>query len=382
MGSPDGPADQSYKDIFDAANDAIFVHDLQTGRILDMNQRALELYGVAPDGVASLAVGDLSTGVAPHSQAEASSWLKKAIEEGPQLFEWMAKSASGRTFWVEVNIKRVRLAGEDRLLAMVRDISERKRAQEEHALLAAEQARLAEAQRTEQFREDFLRGLAHDLVAPLSAVKLHAQSLQRGGARLWESNRGPQAVEGVLKGVAHMTSMVRELVEAVRLEGGQLALDCKPLDLGAFLPELFDRLAPALPPERIVLELPGALPWVLADAERLERVVVNLVTNALKFSPAERPVKIGARAGGEAAGAVTLWVRDEGPGIAADERARVFERYYRSRAGAQHADGIGLGLYIVRMLVEAHGGRVWLESEPGQGSRFLFTLPAAPSSAP
>jgi len=129
-------SEENYRTIFNSANDAIFVHDAQTGAILDVNKRAIELYGYSDDEMKHLTIADLSAGKPPYSQEEARGWVEKAFREGPQLFEWMAKDKPGRLFWVEVNLKRVVLAGEERVLAIVRDISERKQLEEERLQLA------------------------------------------------------------------------------------------------------------------------------------------------------------------------------------------------------------------------------------------------------
>ena len=127
-----------YRAVFDAANDAIFVHDVETGRILDVNQKMCEMYGYSKEEACALDVEDISAGEPPFSQSEAIEWITKAAREGPQLFEWHGKDSSGRLFWIEVNLKRAKLGGIDRMLAIVRDISERKEAAD---MLAASERR-------------------------------------------------------------------------------------------------------------------------------------------------------------------------------------------------------------------------------------------------
>ncbi len=130
-------SEANYRSIFNAVNDAIFVHEMETGRILDVNKKMCEMYGYTPEEVVHLNVEDLSSGVSPYTQEDAFKWIKKAIDGDPQLFEWMAKDKSGRLFWVEVNLKRVKIEDRDRLLAVVRDITERK--QSEKALHESEE---------------------------------------------------------------------------------------------------------------------------------------------------------------------------------------------------------------------------------------------------
>jgi PAS domain S-box-containing protein len=118
-------SEANYRSIFNAANDAVFIHDMNTGQILDVNQRMCEMYGYSPEEARLLSVEDLSAGKPSYTQADALRWIKKAFQEGPQLFEWLAKDKAGRHFWVEVNLKRAIIGGEERLLAVVRDITDR-----------------------------------------------------------------------------------------------------------------------------------------------------------------------------------------------------------------------------------------------------------------
>ncbi len=126
--------------------------------------------------------------------------------------------------------------------------------------------------------------------------------------------------------------------------------------------------------ERVRIEIDEVLPPVSANPEALERILANLVSNALKYSPADAEVSLGIERQGDEA---VVSVRDRGIGIAADDLARLFERYYRAKGTRERSDSLGLGLYITKGLVEAQRGRIWVESEVGKGSTFCFTLPLA-----
>jgi PAS domain S-box-containing protein len=142
-------SEENYRTIFDAANDAIFVHDIANGNIIDANQRMREMCGCTPDAARRLSVSDFSAGKPPYAQEDAMQWIRKASDEGPQLFEWLAKDVSGRLFWTEVNLKRVVIKGEDRLLAIMRDISGRKAAEEELARYRGHLEELVDIRTTE-----------------------------------------------------------------------------------------------------------------------------------------------------------------------------------------------------------------------------------------
>jgi signal transduction histidine kinase len=175
-----------------------------------------------------------------------------------------------------------------------------------------------------------------------------------------------------------MDRMIDDLLDGGLWKAGKLRLCLEPVDLVAWLPSLLDRFGTAREVERIVLELPSGSAWVLADGLRLERVVLNLVANALKYSPEDGRVCVSISS---AEGLATLTVSDLGPGIPEEDRPRLFERFHRGR-GAANRPGVGLGLFSARLLVLAHGGRLRVSSAPGRGATFLVDLPAAEEPDP
>jgi signal transduction histidine kinase len=148
-------------------------------------------------------------------------------------------------------------------------------------------------------------------------------------------------------------------------------LNREAIDLHAYLPEFLQRSATAIDTTRIRLEVAADVPAVNADYNRLERIILNLLTNALKYSDPGTPVQLRAQRTDHV---VEISVTDQGQGITPEDLPHIFERFYRA-AGRRKAEGIGLGLYISKLLVEAHGGRIWAESAVGKGSTFSFTLP-------
>jgi len=257
-----------------------------------------------------------------------------------------------------------------RLVAEGRDITARKRVETE-AIRRVSELELAnrrlEAER--ERREDFLRAASHDLRSPMQALLLEAGRLQH---RLRDPSQESErrSADRIAGAAGKMTAMLNDLAESGRLEHGPIELSRAPVPLDAFASRLLSASLGAAEASRIRLELPPDLPAADADPARLERIFLNLVGNALKYSAGEIRVRAAMR-GAE----LCVSVSDAGPGIAPEDLPHVFERYYRGRQDAER-DGLGLGLFIVRMLVEAHGGRVWAESGP-EGSTFSFTIPAA-----
>jgi len=224
----------------------------------------------------------------------------------------------------------------------------------------------------ELLREEYLSLISHDMRAPLSVIMGQADWLRRAlEDRGMEKEAG--SAESILAGARRMSVMLEELVESASLESGRMVMRRQPLDLPELVSQVVQRVGSMEDRARLKLELQRPLPLVPADPERIERVLVNLITNALKYSDPGTPVTIRVAA---LDGELLVSVTDRGVGIPEDEMPRLFERFFRAKRTAK-TEGLGLGLYISRMIVEAHGGRIWAESRVGEGSTFYLTLPVS-----
>ena len=238
---------------------------------------------------------------------------------------------------------------------------------------------LTRQRQTEAIRRDFISNVSHELRTPLASLKALTETLQSGAL---DDPPAAQRFLGQMETeVDSLSLMVSELLELSRIESGRVPLELKPTRPLDILSPAYERLY--LQAERshltLSIDCPADLPPVLADAVRVEQVVVNLLHNAIKFTPEGGQVRVsaGLHAEQDQPGQVMRFsVQDSGIGIAPADLPRIFERFYkvdRSRASS----GTGLGLAIARHLVEAHGGQIWAESELGQGSTFYFTIPLA-----
>ena len=226
-------------------------------------------------------------------------------------------------------------------------------------------------QQLQEQRDDLLRMVSHDLGTPLSVLLLQAQMLQRS---LAPGDRNAKRVATIIANGQRLATMIRDLVDSARLESGRIQLARKPIDVQSFITGLVERLAADLPTERIRVSFEGRLPSLLADPDRLERILVHLLSNALKYSDAPAEVFMHASC---ADGLVSIAVTDHGVGIPRQELPHLFERSSRTKDNRRQ-EGLGLGLYITSLLVRAHGGRIEVESEVGKGSVFRVYLPVDP----
>jgi two-component system sensor histidine kinase KdpD len=242
--------------------------------------------------------------------------------------------------------------------------------------LALERALLAEAAEraqieagTERSRSALLTSVSHDLRTPLSTIGGAAAALSLDGDRIPPEERQDLA-DLILQECRRLDHLIGNLLEITRLEHGGVRLSKEWLPIEEIVGAVLSRLESLTGGIRIETDIPIDLPMVPMDGILVEQLLINLLENALRHAPGT-PVTLSAEA---APGAIRMEVRDQGPGIPAADRHRVFEKFHR-RSGAPGDGGTGLGLAICKAIVEAHGGRIWVEEAPGSGASFRFTLP-------
>jgi two-component system phosphate regulon sensor histidine kinase PhoR len=231
---------------------------------------------------------------------------------------------------------------------------------------------LTRIRQLENTRREFVANVSHELRTPLSLIKGYVETLLDGAMN--DPNLAPKFLQTIERHSNRLTNLIEDLLTISRLESGQITLQMKTNPLRLFASSLIAEMR-AHAKERgtsVVNQIPEQLHG-RADPDRLEQVFVNLVENAIKYGRPQGRVVVKGRAFN---GHVELCVADDGPGIPQEARERVFERFYRAdRARSRESGGTGLGLAIVKHIIQSHGGRVWVESEAGQGAQFFFTLP-------
>jgi two-component system phosphate regulon sensor histidine kinase PhoR len=240
---------------------------------------------------------------------------------------------------------------------------------------------VSELRRLQRIRAEFIDNLAHELRTPLANVRLLAETLSRDSEQVNLPERLRRSVAQIDVESGHLAQMVNELLDLSRIEQGTARLEIEEVPVAPIVAGTLDRLRLFAERQGVTLasDVPEGLPPVRADAERVGQVLMNLLHNAVKFSPSGGRVTVGAKA---EADDVIVSVRDEGVGIPERELERIFERFYKvDRARVRGKGGTGLGLAIARHIVEGHGGRIRAESEDGAGSTFSFTIPRAKAPA-
>jgi PAS domain S-box-containing protein len=227
---------------------------------------------------------------------------------------------------------------------------------------------ITEYKQAARMKDDFIGMVSHELRTPITVVSSAIKTLN--DERVSEEDRRVLLQEAD-SSAESLARILDNLLELTKYQAGRLMLDRKPTSVAETAQGTLKKLLSRYPGREATLDIPSDLPRVSVDPERLERIIYNLVENAFKYSDDKGEVRIFARREKDR---LAVGVSDQGPGIASEDQDRIFEPFNRLKNGIKSA-GVGLGLVVCKRLVEAHGGRVWVESRPGEGSTFLFTIP-------
>jgi two-component system phosphate regulon sensor histidine kinase PhoR len=235
---------------------------------------------------------------------------------------------------------------------------------------------VTELRRLESIRREFVANVSHELRTPLASIKALVETLDAG------AKDDPEVASSFFGQISHevdrLTGLVDELLDLARIESGRITLKLESMSPATLITAGIERLRPQVDRAHLTMvnDVASRLPNVSADRTRVEQVLVNLVHNAIKFTPPGGTITVSARVERDQ---LAVAVADTGVGISAAELPRVFERFYKQDK-ARRSDGTGLGLAIAKHIVQAHGGAIRVESELGHGTTFTFTLPLAESS--
>jgi signal transduction histidine kinase len=238
----------------------------------------------------------------------------------------------------------------------------------------------ARLKREERMRSDFISMLSHEIRTPLTSIR---ESVNMIGEEVMGpiNQRQSKFLEIASSEIGRICDLLNHLMQASRLEPGRLEINSQPIDPHGLIVESVNSLKGAAQTKQIELkiEVPEGLPHVLGDPKQIQQVLLNLIGNAIKFSDPDNSVEISVDGNGRNTEMMCFCVKDYGPGILKTDQDLLFNKYYRATNVRSHMDGVGLGLSIAKNIVQAHNGKIWVDSEYGNGSKFCFTLPIAGS---
>ncbi|MEX1177242.1 MAG: PAS domain-containing sensor histidine kinase [Nitriliruptor sp.] len=351
---------------------AIFVLD-RRGVIQTWNRGAQRLKGYQPDEIIGR---HFSTFYTEESRKAGlpDSLLVRAETEGAAAHTGWRVRKDGTTFWADVTITALR--DDDGTLLGFAKVTRDRTATHEHEealgrALAREREVATELDHVNRTRSRFLAAVVHDLSTPITVVRSSLQLLASAVSDHPDPDL-PEMLVNARRNADDLEELRVQLQEFARLEGGSVTLQVGPVDLAELAREVGADHRRIVGRDRVVVEVPPEL-RVLADRLALRRILTNLVMNAARYGPEDRPVRI-LTAPAPREDQITVGVADEGPGIGPGDRERVFQEFWSGRGGGRPGSGLGLGLNIVQGYVQAHGGRVWIDSEEGRGATFWFTL--------
>jgi PAS domain S-box-containing protein len=222
----------------------------------------------------------------------------------------------------------------------------------------------------EEIKATFISIVSHELKTPVALIKGYASTLRRDDAR-WDKHVIQDSLTVIEEEADRLTRMIEDLLDASRLQAGGLTLKRTDVSLATLTRRLAERFQTQSKSHTLAADFPEPFPVILADETRIEQVLSNLISNAIKYSPGGE-IRISGEIRPEQ---VIVTVSDQGAGIDPRDLPHIFDRFYRADKAVRHTKGAGLGLYLARAIVEAHGGRIWVDPQPDKGARICFSLP-------
>jgi len=223
----------------------------------------------------------------------------------------------------------------------------------------------------EEIKGTFISVISHELKTPVALIKGYVGTLRRDDAT-WDREIVADSLEVIEEEADRLTIMIENLLEASRLQAGGLKLNLTDVDLKTLTERVVERFRTQTTNHQISVDMPSDFPLIMGDEERLGQVFSNLISNAIKYSPTGGEIWIRGKIQAEQ---LVFCITDQGPGVAPQDIPHIFDRFYRSPDATRTTKGAGLGLYLARSIIDAHGGHIWVEPQSGDGARICFSLP-------
>ena len=340
-------AHKRYRELFDDSVDPIFITGWD-GKIHEANRQAAVISGYTSKQLQGMLINELHEAVRGEKNVST-----ERLKAGKMVsYEAVLKSMTGRTIPIQVQVRRVVFEEAESLQWLMRDITERKD--------------------LDTIRDDMASMIYHDLRSPLANIVSSLDMLST-----MYSGQGNETVWSVVTIARRSTDRIQRLVSSLldinRLESGQAIISQQSVTPAILAEDVIETVRPMVESrhQTFTNRLPEKLPSIWVDVDMIRRVLINLIENASKFTPPEGKIELGAKREGEW---LHMWVQDNGPGVPLADQERIFNKFTRLE-GEKSPMGLGVGLAFCRLAVEGHGGKIRVESQPGQGAKFIVTLP-------
>ncbi len=346
-----------YRRLVEASPDGVLCIDSR-GIITDCNPGLCRMVGYDRDTLRGLPASRLRTA----GDQEANPENRARLDSGEVIeLETEIVRRDGQAIPVWAKVVRIAEAGasDRQTIIYLRDIADRRK--------------------IDEMKDEFIGLVSHELRSPLTVIIGALNTAISEGPRLSQKETNQLLLDAALE-AEQLSHLVGNLLELSRAQANRLFLHVEPVNLAKTVNKVVRSIESQSPRHRFVVNLPARLSPITADQLRLERVLHNLLENSVKYSPKDTEITVSAR---HEAGRLVVSISDHGPGISRDDQARLFKPFQQlGNPVLDHTKGAGLGLLVCRRLVEAHGGRIWVESEPGHGATFRFTIESGPGKHP
>jgi len=363
--------------VFDSIDDALFVNDANTFQIIDVNRRSCEMYGYSYEEALKKTIGDLSFGSPPYSLNDAMEWMRKARDDGPQTFEWLARHHTGRTFWVEMSIRYALIGQHERFLVVIRDITERKREVEDRLKY---ERQIQYAQKLESLGL-LAGGIAHDFNNLLTVI---LGNMNLALSQLPAAEPAREHIQEAEKAIHRAADLSMQMLAY----SGKGRFVVQPLDLREIVKDMEGILLSVVSKKALLqLKSEERVPLIQGDATQIRQVIMNLAINAseaLGNRSGKIVVTVGAKECPPNSGAITrnnkslpkglyayVEVFDNGSGIEEKYLVKIFDPFFSTKF-----TGRGLGLAVVMGVADGHKGGIEVLSHPGKGTTIRVLFPS------